>query len=61
MVQIQTIHQVPNDQVDRVKREFEREGASVMVTADGQDTSTIVATFPDQASPQGAAAAGMAG
>lgn len=61
MVQTQTIHQVPNDQVPRIKAEFEAEGATVAVTPDGPNTSTIVATFPSSAAPQGAVAKALAG
>jgi len=59
MVQTQTIHQVPNSQVPRVQAEFEAEGATVTVTPDGPNTSTIVAVFPSSAAPQGAAAAAL--
>lgn len=46
MARTATIPNVPNNEVARVKAEFEAAGATVVVTAnkDGR-TSTIVATF----------------
>ena len=38
---------VPNDQVQKVKKDFEDAGATVVVTDNGDGTSTLVATFPD--------------
>jgi hypothetical protein len=39
---------VPNAQVKQVKKDFEDAGATVVVTDNGDGTSTLVATFPDQ-------------
>jgi|HubBroStandDraft_1064217.scaffolds.fasta_scaffold192412_2 hypothetical protein len=61
MVQVQTIHQAPNAEAARIKAEFEAEGAMVTVTPDGPNTSTLVATFPNSAALQGAAARAFKG
>jgi hypothetical protein len=50
MARQETISNVPNSQVSRVKAEFEEVGATVVVTNNGDGTSTLVATFPDDAS-----------
>jgi hypothetical protein len=47
MPRTDTIPNVPNDQVERVKGEFEAEGATVTVTPNGDGTSKVVATYPD--------------
>ena len=38
---------VPNEDVDRVKREYEQDGATVTVTPNGDGkTSKVTATYP---------------
>lgn len=44
------INNVPDAEVPRIKAEFEAAGATVVVTSNGDNTSKIVATFPDSTS-----------
>jgi hypothetical protein len=46
MSQKETILKVPASDVARVKAEYEADGATVVVTPNGDGTSKIVATYP---------------
>lgn len=47
MPSTETIPDVPNAEVERVKKQFEAAGATVEVSDNNDGTSTLVATFPD--------------
>jgi hypothetical protein len=60
MPRTDTIKNVPNAEVARMKAEAEELGATVTVTANGNDTSTVVATFPDSTAASAHASAAQA-
>jgi hypothetical protein len=47
MGRTETIPDVPNADLERVKRQFEAAGATVVVSDNDDGTSTLVATFPN--------------
>lgn len=49
MSHTETINKVPNEDVPQIQGDFESQGATVVVTPDGDGTSKIVATFSDTA------------
>ena len=48
MARVEVLKDVPNANVAEIKASFEDEGATVIVTAQGNDLSTLVAIFPDE-------------
>jgi hypothetical protein len=55
MARTVTVTKVPNAEVAQAKAGYEHEGATVTVTPDGTDTSTIVAVWADAAGADGTA------
>lgn len=44
---VEVIDQVPSSEVERVKNEYEADGAQVVITANSDGTWRLIASYPD--------------